>query len=378
MRSFASFALLPIFVLSACGGDSEFNSSDREDESIAFDDVPAEFAAAQCGLYRRCATIYYDIVFSLEDCQVLLEEQIRQGGWGQIEQAVDGERVTYDANSARTCFDAIDAIDTTEECADANTRPLHDACETVLTGSVEAGGECDINDECEPGLICNTNLACPGECSPRLPAGDPCQGDDQCATTLVCSNVTQLCVEPGAEGEACGGGIEAQCDGGLACLGEDQMQMQTGICRPFDEIALVGEDAPCDLEAGTLCDTGLSCVVVSLDGPAFACRRIPVSGGTCGIGFPENCPKGEYCPITAVELLTGTLEGSCIELPAEGETCAARLIDGSPRCEAYARCNAATGTCLALRDLGESCSSPEACYSGNCENGGCAPARACP
>jgi hypothetical protein len=155
------------------------------------------------------------------------------------------------------------------------------------------------------------------------------------------------------------------------------MQMQTGVCRPFDEIDLVGEDEPCDLEAGTLCDTGLSCTVVSLEGPAFACRRIPVSGGTCGIGFPENCPKGEYCPITAVELLTGTLEGNCVALPSEGETCAARLIDGSPECEAYARCNTTTGTCMALRDLGESCTGPESCYSGNCVNGGCAPAGTC-
>jgi hypothetical protein len=285
--------------------------------------------------------------------------------------------VTFDGKSAADCFAAIDGIDG-DECALANERPLDDACETTLRGSVEEGGECDINDECAPDLICDTNLACPGECAPRRLEGGMCGGDDECASGLVCSNVTQLCVQPRAEGQSCGGGVEAQCDGGLACLGEDQMQMQPGVCRPFDDIALVGENEPCDLEAGTLCDSGLSCVVVTLAGPAFACRRIPVSGGTCGIGFPENCPKGEYCPITAVDLVAGTLEGNCIELPTEGETCAARLIEGSPRCEAYARCDTASGTCMALRDLGESCSSHEACYSGACENGGCVARVACP
>src|SRR5512134_1872885 len=70
---FASFAVLPILVLSACGGDSEFNSA-REEESVAFDDLPGELAGAYCDLFARCAPIYSDILFSLEDCDVLFEE----------------------------------------------------------------------------------------------------------------------------------------------------------------------------------------------------------------------------------------------------------------------------------------------------------------
>jgi hypothetical protein len=370
MRSFASVALLPILVLSACGGDSEFNS-DREDESISLDDLPAEFAGAYCDLIARCAPIYSDILFSLEDCDVLLEERARQGGWNELEQAVDDGRVTYDGKSAEHCMDAIATV----ECTDVNVRPV-EACEDMLKGSVAAGGECDIDEECAEG-ICDTNMMCPGECAPLRPAGEECQEDGECASGLVCSELTRLCVQPGAEGEACGGGIEPQCDGGLACIGGDSMEMQTGTCRPFEEIELASANETCNLDTGLLCESGLSCVVVSLDGPAFECRPIPNSGGTCGIGFPENCPKGQYCPLTAAEVLLGVLESSCTTLPADGQACAQRPIDFLPTCAAYTRCNAATSMCMELRDLGESCTSPNQCYSGTCVNGGCTSERAC-
>jgi hypothetical protein len=371
--SFAAIALLPIFVVSACGGDSEFNS-DREDESIPLDDLPAAFAGAYCDLFARCAPIYSDILFSLEDCDVLFEERARQGGWSDIEQAVDDGRVTYSGKTAADCIKAIDGI-ADDECASVNDRPIP-ACEDMMKGSLAAGEECDMDEECAEG-ICNTNDMCPGECAPLRPMGQPCQEDGDCATTLVCSEVTRLCAVPGAEGAACGGGIEAQCDGGLACIGEDSMEMQTGTCRPFSEIELAGVNETCNLDEGLLCESGLSCVVVSLDGPAFECRAIPASGGTCGIGFPENCPKGQYCPVTAAEILLGDLEANCTDLPADGEACAARPIDFLPACAAYTRCNAATSMCMELRDLGESCTSPDQCYSGTCVNGGCTTERAC-
>lgn len=370
--SFASFALLPLVGVPACGGDSEFNSGGGDDDSIAFDDVPGEYAAALCDQFARCATIYYDILFSLEECPVLVEEQLRQGGWSEIEAAVDDGRVTYDGKAASDCLKDVAEV----ACADVNQRPV-DTCEDVLKGSVAAGGECDIDDECEAGHICDTNQMCPGQCAPLRPAGQPCREDGDCASGLVCSNVTSLCVRPGAEGSACGGGIEPQCDGGLACIGDDAMEMRTGTCRPFDEIELAGRDEPCDLAAGTLCESGLSCVVVSLDGPSFACRPIPVSGGSCGIGFPENCPKGEYCPITAAEILLNDLESSCTELPDDGEACADRPIDFLPTCAAYTRCDAATSMCRGLRDLGESCNANDQCYSGHCVDNGCTTERAC-
>jgi hypothetical protein len=370
--SFASFALLSVLALAACGGSSDFTSGGSHDDSISIEKVPAEFAAAECQLFARCATVYYDILFSLEDCETLLEEQVRQGGFAELEQAVKDGRIDYDSKAAGGCIDAIGDV----ECPDIHARPL-EACEGAFIGSVASGGECDIDEECEAGFICDTNAMCPGTCAPYRAAGLECRNNDDCASGLVCSDVTKRCVEPRAEGESCGGGVDPECDGGLMCVGDDRNQMRAGTCMPLDQIERAEANEPCDLTTGVLCGTGLSCVVVDIAGPAFACKPSPASGGSCGIGFPENCPRGEYCPVTAAELLTNTLTSNCAPLPADGEPCAMRPIDFLPNCEAYSRCEPSTGNCLGLRDLGESCTADTFCYSQHCVNGGCAIERAC-
>ena len=371
MKFQRSFALLPVLLFAACGGSSDFTSSGG-DEKLSIEEVPGEFAAAECQLFARCATVFYDILFSHEDCERLVEEQVRQGGFGELEQAVDDGRIGYDSKAAAACIAAIGDV----ECERINERPL-DACENVFVGSTASGEECDLDEECVAGLICDTNAMCPGRCAPHRAAGLECRNDDDCASGLVCSDVTNRCVQPHAEGEPCGGGVEAECNGGLACIGDDRNEMRTGTCMPFDEIERAGADEPCDLTTGVLCGEGLSCVIVNVQTFAFACKPIPASGGSCGIGFPENCQKGEYCPVTVADVLANTLTSRCAPLPADGEPCAGRPVDFLPSCEAYSRCEPSTGNCLGLRDLGETCSSDEFCYSGHCVNGGCATERAC-
>jgi hypothetical protein len=373
MKTQRLLALLPVALIVACGGTSEFGK--RSGRSIALDALPEEFAKAQCDAFERCAGLYYDLFFSLEECSTLVSRQFRDGGFTELEQAIEDGRVKYDSRAAVKCIDAISA----RECADFDVREIP-VCEDAVKGTVPLDEECQIDAECEGSRICVVTDTCPGTCKERSSAGVPCSSDDECADELVCHEATSLCATPKQDGQTCGGNVEAQCEVGLACQGESKDDMRTGTCTPFDEITTAGPNETCDLDAGILCDPDLSCSIVEVaDPPVLRCLAIPASGGSCGLGIPENCPSGEYCDLSLAQVLLGTLESTCIPLPASGEQCADRtpFTGILAQCEAYARCDASTGNCLALRDLGETCSSNELCYSQNCVNGGCAAQRAC-
>jgi hypothetical protein len=375
MKTRNSLFLLPValFALAACGGSSDFSSkpSDDKAEGIALEDLPNEYARAYCGLVERCFGPVYRVFFSLEDCETLFSEQVRDTHLDALERAIDAGTVKYDGKKLADCLEVIE----TRECAEANERSI-EACEAALTGTVEPGGDCTIDEECVGSRICETSAGCPGKCVERYTAGHECGDNDECDDGLVCSDATSRCVAPAAEGAACQGGVEPQCEGGLLCIGDDANAGRTGTCRPSDAIEERQEGEACSPGDGELCAPGLSCVLDSL-ALTFTCKKIAVSGGTCGIGFPEDCPSGQYCPITGEELVAGTFESRCATLPADGEPCATRPEGIGPTCEAYTRCDASTNRCLGLRSLGESCSSDDLCYSGYCENNGCAPRRVC-
>ena len=371
MKALRSLALLPVALFVACGASSDFKGGGGDDDALAFEDLPAEFARAQCELFERCYGPLYHIFLTFEDSTKRAESEFRDSGFGALGAAVDAKTVKYDGKKAALCLQAL----ATRECSQANERPI-EVCEEALVGTAALGGDCNLDEECEGSHICEFAAQCPGTCVERYTEGHPCVENDECATTLVCSDATKRCVVPAADGEACGAGVEPQCDGGLLCEGEDDGAGRPGTCRPLDRIAEHGVGEACSPSVGDLCEPGLSCVIDSLT-PTFVCKTIPASGGSCGIGFPENCPVGEYCPLGNAELALSVFEASCVPLPQVGEPCATRPDFIAGRCEPYSRCDEPTGRCLGLRGLGETCSSDELCNSGHCENGGCASPRAC-
>jgi hypothetical protein len=332
--------------------------------------LPPQMAEMLCGVYERCFGALFD-VFLLEDCAELAERRLVQGGFSRIQSAVETGSVDYDPSQVEGCRGAYEAL----ECGELLNRNL-EACQGVFKGTLQAGEECEIDEECVGDSVCLALDSCPGVCAPRQTAGEPCTSDDQCADGLVCSVVTELCVAPRAEGETCEGGVEAQCTPGLLCLGADEETGRVGTCRTVDGLFVALEGGDCDILQGPLCQVGLSCVLVQLsvtgNSIAGTCAAAVGSGEDCALAVPSQCPEGEYCAINAADLLTGD-PGACTPLPLVGEACAPDF--GGPRCEAFARC--VDDTCVAMRNLGETCTSDEICYSERCVDGGCAPSGGC-
>jgi hypothetical protein len=365
------------FVLAVgCGGGNEFKGggSGKTGTTVPLADMPEAYAGAYCALLERCGGVLFDLTMAYEDCETLTAERIRQDGFDALSSAVGDGRVEYHADLVPACIEAVEH----RPCEQLNERDIA-ACNAAVDGTVPEGGDCTLSEECEGSLICETGDACPGTCVERYSAGIACAVDDECADGLVCSEATARCVEPTAEGEACGGGVEAQCEAGLFCSGDDKAMLKTGECIPLSSVALGGAGDACDPTMAMLCEDGLSCVLTALEAGSLVweCQAPAASGATCGVGIPEACPAGEYCPITLVEALLGVFEAECTPLPGVGEDCAERPLAGIlPECVAYARCDQ-DGRCIGLRDLGETCSRDGLCYSGHCVGGACEPGHAC-
>jgi hypothetical protein len=360
---------------SATGGSAgKGGSAGSSGSSVPLADMPDAYAEAYCALLERCGGVFYDLTTAYEDCVTLTAERIRQDGFSALRGAVEDGSVEYHGNLVPACLEAI----RNRSCEQLNERDIA-ACNLAVEGTAAKGEPCTLSEECEGSLICETKDACPGTCVERYSAGVECAADDECADGLVCSDATAHCVQPTALGEACGGGVEAQCGADLICTGDDRAMLRTGECVPLSSVELAGEGDACSPTSAVLCEEGLSCVLTGVENGEliWGCQQPAASGASCGIGIPEACPAGQYCPITGAQVILGTFQAECELLPGVGEDCAERPLEGLlPECAAYARCDL-NGQCLGLRDLGESCSGDELCYSGHCVGGACEPGHAC-
>lgn len=357
----------------SAGSSGKGGSSGSSGSGVTLEDLPGAYADAYCKLLERCGGILYDLTTAYEDCSTLATERVRQDGLSSLEQAIDDGRVVYHPELVPACIEAV----TSRVCEDLNERDI-EACNLAIEGTAAEGEPCTMTEECDGSLICETKDACPGTCVERYSAGVVCASSDECADGLVCSEATAHCVQPTRDGEACGGGVEAQCEAGFFCAGDDKGKMETGTCLAFDELVLGAEGDACDPETAKLCADGLSCVITGVANEALTweCQAKGTSGSACHLGLPEACPLGEFCPIRIEDVLLGTFEAECTPLPAIGEDCAVRPLPGIlPDCVAYARCG--DGKCVGLRELGQSCSGDVLCYSGHCVAGACEPGHTC-
>lgn len=365
--------LMASATFAACSGSSSSSSSNP----IPIDQIPTELAKSFCAAEQACNPFFYSVAFTNSDCVATFAKQFQEASYNQIQAAVTAGTVKYDGNLARTCADAIGAggckvLD--------NNAP--DSCQQALSGSAEAGADCDIDEECKDLSHCDVSgSTCPGTCAPRVSAGVACDKDGDCALGYVCSAVTSRCVAPAAEGEPCGGTVAENCSAGLLCIGDDTAKKQAGTCKTAAATLTGHEGDACDLQLGPWCADGLSCVVQSITAGALnsKCQAIAAVGASCGLGIPSNCPKGQYCPLQVVDLLTGTFTATCTALPAAGDACAPKVA--LIRCAGDLVCDETTApakpVCTAPHDLGQTCSDNTLCYSQHCVGGACVPASPC-
>jgi hypothetical protein len=352
----------------ACG-DTTNSAISSGGTPIALEDVPELYAESLCAAYENCVGALA-AAFSRSDECVTARTRGVADSLPSIEASIDDGKVVYDGTKIQACVDELEA----RSCEDLLDR-TNELCDAALDGTVELGDDCISNIECQGAAFCQFDGACPGTCSELGGSGDDCEDDDQCDSGLVCNRRASSCVEPAGDGEDCDGESDPPCALGFVCLGAERRTGTSGSCMPIDETFVAGEGDDCSVLEGPLCEAGLSCVLddIDTDGetPIMSCKAPVDSGDECQIGFPNMCPDDEYCDANLV-----TRIGECQPLPEAGDACGVVGFDQNPSvCEAYAVC--VNGTCRAQQRLDGSCDNDAMCYTSNCVDGRCAASNAC-
>ncbi|MBU1897984.1 hypothetical protein KKB55_09580, partial [Myxococcota bacterium] len=163
-------------------------------------------------------------------------------------------------------------------------------------------------------------------------------------------------------GEVCA--ADTDCQTFMMCQ-KTSPEAPEGVCFDLSQAFTEAAGEPCDLQAGRFCQQGLSCVFM---GQSFSCQPPVAANAACSIGFPDQCPEGQFCNMDQT-----TFESACQATPAMGEPCVQSLL--GPICGLGARC--VNGVCAAPLQLGEACTANEACYAYLCHDGACAPNLGC-
>jgi hypothetical protein len=305
----------------------------------------------------------------VEEGRLEIEHRERQ-------RAVDLGRVEIDKTAFARCL-----LDTS--ASQCNTARYSVACasrfKTIVNRNSDAGS-CYIDAECRsPGATCEANCAdacCLGTCKPKLKLGQPCELEDSCEPGLVCNQTCQSgdvgaacttfldcdssawcdagrCKADLAPGAPCTG--RSQCGGQTSCIGYSIVSGRPGSCK---SISRPGD--ACEL----ICYGGLTCT-------AGTCRELPELGGTCSAFAPcsgvDNVCVGGVCVTRRAETATCSDEHPCLP----GLFCTSEVGAPDP-------------VCSAPRGLDAVCSKPSHCESRVCssvagETGVCLPWRGtCP
>jgi hypothetical protein len=326
-------------VLPGCGQRSEIEGNGSPSTDLA---TTAEFVSAYvrwaCDYSSECSLS--PVVRSAEECKRETALQLESNA------TLNTPTIYYDAAAARRCFEVLSNL----ECDDYWTAVAgaSEDCNAIFFGKFPLGGTCSYDEECEPGLHCDRDEACPGTCQPIPGLGEACSGSE-CNFDQTCFN--GLCQHYVPEGGACGNDYP-ECEPLLRC--------------PLDAAVPTCTSTPA--AAGEQC-LGLDCIAGYVCGPSpgaaieYTCLQPLPLGAVCT--EDSICASETHCSSNT------TTAGTCIaDLPLGG-ACDEMRFD---QC-AVGWCIG--GTCSEQKELGSACSDDFGCYSFHCMEGTCRLRPAC-
>jgi hypothetical protein len=316
-------------VLAACGIDE-----------VTVDDYASEARDAVCRHLVKCGEIE-----DLATCRRLdIGVRIRLSASDRA--AIDMDRIDFDGENARRCFDAVAerSCDVTSE----SNRALPAACRNIIVGTLRAGEVCTDGDQCisrqceraDCDVACCTGT-CVGDSPPVVAkAGESCEFA-ACEASAFCDQAVMTCVARRPRDAFCTSGEE--CAFGLDCV-------QGGICATLPTLGQACTSQCRD--EGTTCGSTGTCVEVKLAGEMCGtsadCSRVYRCDTTkqCspGLALGVPCSPAQRCAD----------EGAFCDVPTDQQfgVCVLPKPNDSP-CQRDAHCESLTCDPIALRCIPE-------------------------
>ena len=324
------------------------------------EELGPQMAKAVCKEVEGCVgTTFLGVSLGGVDCEKHLQAQLEDDSFAKLQAALDAHHAKYHGAYVDECLSGVAKLG----CGITAQRLSQIAgCDKVFEGTIDVGADCDVNEACNGDAYCQRDDSCPGTCTQRAAKGASCTDNEACKSGLVCGNDGK-CAQPTQQGDACGGGVAADCGLGLVCQGEDAKTAKAGKCVAIESVFAKKDKEVCDPTKAVLCEPELSCIA-SLSGVtlSWACATKVASGADCHFGAPTQCPDDEFCD---ADVAMAHVTGKCQTLPVAGEACRTPT-DGSAQCAPGLACSS-DGKCRDTGRVGDDCADKADCASNFCD-----------
>jgi hypothetical protein len=302
-RARARFASFAVILIVACSG-----SSTEGTPSISPETACNDFATAYCDRVETCAPFYFKL------------------GLSSHAQCVDRLKINcpavFTANGTSATPERLSRCATdakTLACDDVFARNTPASCKNE-PGQLADGAACGVDAQCKNKLCRLGKGSTCGACSTLTTAGGACERNEDCEPGLSCAQ--KKCIALGKAGAACTD--TSPCLQTYSCVGSIcTPPLEAGVtCTP----ALKLENNPCNFLKGLFCHLKTKvCTAIELVGPGSACGFINDTIVGCSAGDCKTDATGK---------------GTCVAKAADGATCDDEKL---PKCQEPARC--ANGVC---------------------------------
>lgn len=301
---------------------------------IPIDDLDSAAINVFCNFYASCGLIQDEATCRSLNLDINLDPDLVA--------AVHAGKVIYDPDKARECLNGV-ALSCNRVEFNRSDSGNRAACDQTFKGTVAAGGQCAMDQECisqscdVPGCAM---ACCQGTCVGDTPPVHPKVGE-ACGTStaLSCDNsycdyTAMLCTAYKANGAAC----------------QSSSECAEGSCTNQVCTALIASGGACTTgsTAAQCADIGDYCSATTM-----TCTAYGLAGATCATN--AECSPIYQCTAGACELR-----------PTLGDTCGTQ--SSTSGCVDHSYCEPTTMKCTAPKADNSPCMSDNECASNNCDS----------